>query len=272
MEGHQHDEPTMVLVHRGSLHVSEGGTEIRESAGTLRLSQGGTGRTVRTNPGADCLSSRVSPRMQSPGTRSGGWSPALRASDTRSRCRRRAGPCGVLTRIRAPRRGVLPRSPDQVGPRANKVHWRLRRGLTVPSRCSSTQGEQREHVEMSLARSAFIPCTSLVSCGDSLVLRCDLLRRERIVRAARLLRSSEMSVSWVAHQSGFADHGHFTREFVRRHGQAPSVGRRLSTVDVVSIQASDFPATHLGRLTTEHSDSTRDTGETACGGGQSSRE
>lgn len=83
----------------------------------------------------------------------------------------------------------------------------------------------------------------------------DYVRRERIVAGSRLLRSSDESVSRVAHDAGFADHSHFTREFVRRYGHVPSVDVAKSVKDVVSIQAEDLPAVHLGVVSTRQGSS-----------------
>ncbi len=62
--------------------------------------------------------------------------------------------------------------------------------------------------------------------------------RTRLRQAAGILARGSMSVSAVAHSSGFSDHSHFCREFRRATGVAPSDycrlagverGRRLST-------------------------------------------
>src|SRR4051794_39149221 len=56
MEGHRHDQPTLVLVVRGAVRVVEDGEEFRDRSGTLCLCGSGLTRTVTSGKtGADCL-------------------------------------------------------------------------------------------------------------------------------------------------------------------------------------------------------------------------
>lgn len=56
-------------------------------------------------------------------------------------------------------------------------------------------------------------------------------RRTRLRQAAGVLARGSMSVSAVAHSSGFSDHSHLCREFRRATGVAPSDYRRLAGLD-----------------------------------------
>lgn len=274
MDGHRHDEPTIVLVRRGRLHVCEGGTEIRESAGTLRLSQRGTSRAVRTNRGADCLI--ISCHSSQAVARHAIW--RLISSTQSERHDVGAAAAAALVdvatcsndsaQVEAYCLALLTRLQQSHEQVASPPPW-LDRALVALSDTGGRRGACRD-----VARAVGVHPVHLarvVRRFTGLTIR-DLLRRERVVRAAHLLRSSKESLSAVAHRSGFADHSHFTREFVWRHGQTPSAGRRSDCADVVSIQASDFPAVHLGRVASGPFGSTRRQGDAECDGEQSSRE
>ena len=53
----------------------------------------------------------------------------------------------------------------------------------------------------------------------------DLLDQTRVDEAARLLRSSELTVTEIGYVCGFADTSHFSRRFKQRTGASPSVYR-----------------------------------------------
>jgi len=254
MDGHRHDEPTIVLVHHGTLYVSETGNEIRESAGTLRLSQAGTCRTVYTESGADCLIISCHPSHVV--ARHAMWRLISRAQSERYDIRAEAAAlvdiatssCGSLLQIEEYCLALLTTLLRAHGHAPSVAPRWLDRALTILSDTNGRKGAAREAARAIGVHPVHL--ARVVRQFTGLTIR-DFLRRERIVRAARLLQSSTESVSWIAHQSGFADHSHFTREFARRHGQVPSVSRHSETADVVSIQASDFPAAHIGRVSTE---------------------
>lgn len=54
----------------------------------------------------------------------------------------------------------------------------------------------------------------------------ELIRRERIARAARLLQTDDVSVETVAYRSGFTDPRTFSRAFRSVHGVTPGAYRR----------------------------------------------
>jgi transcriptional regulator GlxA family with amidase domain len=76
----------------------------------------------------------------------------------------------------------------------------------------------------------------------------DYLHNERIGAASRLLMTTELSLTRIAHLAGFADHSHFTREFVRHDGHSPSVHRRHGPSHVASVQAAAIPGVHFGTV------------------------
>ena len=68
------------------------------------------------------------------------------------------------------------------------------------------------------------------------VLRCrqglsfsGFVRRERLRHALRRIRDSTDSLAWIAHESGFADQAHMTREIKRFVGATPGRMRRLQS-------------------------------------------
>jgi AraC family transcriptional regulator len=273
VEGHRHNEPTMVLVHRGTLLVSEGNEDVRESAGTLRLSESGTCRTVYTESGADCLI--ISCHPDHVVARHAIWRLVSTARSERYDAGTGAGALvGVAT---SPSADSLLQIEEVCLTLLTEL-LRTHRQAPPPwlgdalSSLSDTNGRKGAVRDTAQAFGVHpVHLARVIRQFTGLTIR-DFLRRERIVRAARLLRTSTESVSWVAHQSGFADHSHFTREFARRHGQAPSVGRRSETIDVASIQASEFPGAQIGRVSREHINSTRHQGEAAWDGKEHSKE
>lgn len=78
----------------------------------------------------------------------------------------------------------------------------------------------------------------------------ELVRRRRVSRAEAMLRSCELTISEIAHRTGFADHAHLCREFSRRMGMSPSEFRRRVTIgNVALIQDEQFPAVNIGQVT-----------------------
>ncbi len=273
MDGHRHDEPTIVVVHQGTLVVAEGGNEIREGAGTLRLSLRGTCRAVYTDSGADCLI--ISCHSSHVVARHAIW---RSVSCARSERYDIGAEGAKLVDIATSSRD----SPLQIEEACLILLTKLLRtreqaptppwlgvALTMLSDSNGRKGAVRDTAHALGVHPVHL--ARVVRQFTGLTVR-DFLRRNRIVRAARLLRSSTESVSWVAHQSGFADHSHFTREFARRHGQVPSASRHSASADVVSIQASDFPAAQIGRVSSEHISSTPHHGETAWDGKRYSKD
>ncbi|MCB1703417.1 MAG: helix-turn-helix domain-containing protein [Halioglobus sp.] len=53
----------------------------------------------------------------------------------------------------------------------------------------------------------------------------------RLDNARRLLRETDKPIGTIALETGFADHSHFTRAFIRKFGHAPSADRRARAVD-----------------------------------------
>ena len=51
------------------------------------------------------------------------------------------------------------------------------------------------------------------------------VRRVRMQRATQLLRTTDLTVTAIAHQVGFASRAHFSRTFTERFGRSPSVYR-----------------------------------------------
>ena len=56
----------------------------------------------------------------------------------------------------------------------------------------------------------------------------DYVRRIRIERAARLLRSTSIPLAQVAQAAGFVDQSHMTRVFARQFGFTPGAWRRAA--------------------------------------------
>src|SRR5205823_3174644 len=97
-------------------------------------------------------------------------------------------------------------------------HW-LDGALTALTASGGRRGAGRE-----IARELHIHPGHLgrvVREFTGLTLR-DYLRRARLINGTSMLRAGTREVSEVAHAAGFADHSHFTREFVRYYGHSPS--------------------------------------------------
>lgn len=54
----------------------------------------------------------------------------------------------------------------------------------------------------------------------------DLLTENKLTYAARLLCTTDIEVSEIAHRAGYRHHSSFVRAFQKRFGQAPTVYRR----------------------------------------------
>lgn len=260
MDGHRHDEPSIVIISRGDVHVTEGDDEVHEVAGTLRLSPAHLSRSLRSPAGADCLIISCNPSHAI--ARHTIW---RRLSATRS-TRFRAGLKGetLVQQVGNPASSVpefeslcmdllttLVRDSEATHPPPpwlGRALFALGETAGRKGACAEVARDLRIH-PVHLAR--------VVRRFTGLTLR-DYLRHERIIHGSRMLRTSGKSLTRLAHEAGFADHSHFTREFVHRYGDVPSEDRLKATPDVVSIQASEFPAVHLGCLMSD------DTARSGC--------
>jgi AraC family transcriptional regulator len=252
MDGHRHDRPTIALVVSGDLSVAEKDKEHTESSGTLRLSRAGASHDVRSKHGANCLIISCHPSHAV--ARHALWDDVPASESTRFHVGSEA--MHLVECVAAPETSVaefetlclalLTKVVRANEPASEPPRW-LPRALDALTERAGRRGAGAE-----VARSLGIHPVHLartVRRFTGLTLR-DYVRRERIIRGSKLLRSSEHSLSRVAHEAGFADHSHFTREFVRRHGHTPSNDRHIPA-DVASVQAPEFPAVHLGRLTSQ---------------------
>lgn len=271
MDGHRHTEPTIVILLRGGLQVVGERGDVVESAGTVRLCAPGSSHSIRTVDGADCLIVSCDPSHAV--ARHFIW-----RSVSETRCARYVAAARALEPIERAAAHASTSPLDFETLFLNFLTALLREQVAMPvappwlehalTTLSETAG--RRGACRSVARDLGIHPVHLarvVRRFTGLTPR-DYLRRERIVHASRVLRSSAGSVSRVAHQTGFADHSHFTREFVRRHRRSPSDAQSTVATDVVSIQASELPAVHLGDLSVSHN--TR-RGETAWDGKESAK-
>jgi AraC family transcriptional regulator len=255
MDGHRHDQATIVILLSGDLCVADDGGEILESAGTIRLCPPGITQSIRTYGGADCLIVSCDPSHAA--ARHAIWHHIPRTHSTRYRTE--AAAIAFVEDVRDSATRVL-----EFEIRCITLFTELMRHAE-PSRVAPpwletvlialAKSEGRRGACRALAREIGIHPVHLgriVRRFTGLTLR-EHFRRERIIRATGALRSSDHSLSHVAHEAGFADHSHFTREFVRRHGRAPSHDRLAGQSDVIqdvaSIQAPEFPAVHLGAVT-----------------------
>jgi AraC-like DNA-binding protein len=54
----------------------------------------------------------------------------------------------------------------------------------------------------------------------------EFLRRRRLAKAANMLKSTSLSLKEIAHETGFCNQFHFSREFRRHYNEAPSSYRK----------------------------------------------
>jgi AraC family transcriptional regulator len=247
LANHRHNQATVVCVLAGSLEVIEDGIATIETAGTIRLSRSSTTRIVRANDGADCCI--ISCRASHPVARHLIWKRTHTSQSTRvsqpawtsaTQEALAASDVDLETHCMSLLNGLLATIDRRM---SSPPSW-LNDALTALAASRGEKGACR-----SIAQSLDIHPVHMgrvVRRYTGLTVR-EMLRRQRIMHASRELRRTERAVSAIAHDAGFSDHSHLTREFIRRYGDVPS-RHRLRASDVVSIQSGEFPDVHLGDL------------------------
>jgi AraC family transcriptional regulator len=257
LDGHRHDQPTLVLVVRGAVQVTEGREEFRDTPGVLCLCPPGLSRSIgsdATAEGTECLVITCGARH--PVARHAIWKSVGPDRGARYRLGDQGrdlldavqGPGGCGSALEATCLALLTELHARGDSCGAAPPW-LAQALRALSQSGGRSGACR-----AVAREIGIHSVHLarvVKRHTGLTVR-DYVRSDRVAIAARLLVTTRLPLARIALLSGFADQSHFTREFARRVGHPPSRHPRMARDDVASVQAVDVPGVYLGRVT--HSD------------------
>lgn len=264
--GHRHDQPTMVLVVRGAVHVDEQGHEFLDTAATLSLCPPGLVRSIRSGAvGAECLI--VTADASHPLARHGIWKTITNSHasrydlgplaavfvdvlqrDTPGSAELEAVCIGLLTALL------------QRGERLRHAPPWLERALIALELSGGKSGSCRAVARQLGIHAVYL--ARVVRRHTGLSMR-DYVRNARVATAVRLIETTLLPLTRIAHLVGFADQSHFTREFARRIGHVPSAHPRLPSTEVACVQVPDVPGVHLGRVSDQdHPANSRDGGVT----------
>ena len=108
-------------------------------------------------------------------------------------------------------------------------HRRLARGADVVVGLAEDHG--RVHTAEQLRGLSVLPRRSFTQHGGTFT---DLVTERRMERAQELLANTAMRIADVAHASGFADEGYFTRRFRQWFGTTPRLYRESVRAAVTS--------------------------------------
>jgi AraC family transcriptional regulator len=229
MPRHAHDDMAVSVVFSGGMEEDALHGRIDAEAGTLLVKPRGTAHANRFGPaGATILSVSLS---EGSDFSAAAGAPA-RWNAHRSFAAYRAG-IDVLRVLRAGRLDELTQAVSDllapVSDAAEPVAHRSAPPWLAEVRAQLDDGSDGGRSVDEIARSLDLHPTYLARRFRG-AYRCSVTeyrRRARLLAAARLLSARDCSLSRAAHEAGFADHSHFTREVKRELGLAPSSLRRL---------------------------------------------
>ncbi|MEZ4426037.1 MAG: AraC family transcriptional regulator [Gemmatimonadota bacterium] len=233
---HAHAEAAVALATRGTWAATLGGRDVRLEPGQARvLPQGDPHREGVGALGAECLLIEPTDVLRERAERSGiDWDSRAQAVDSRlrslgDRLRTELASCDrfrtlaieahCLDLLACFGRALHPRAGPASQPWLRKARQALEDAPTdwTVGKLAVECGVTPEHLSRSFRR----------AYGDTVA---GYLRAMRLRKAAELLRNEpQLSISIVAHRSGFSDQSHLARLFRQRFGVTPSEFRRHST-------------------------------------------
>jgi AraC-like DNA-binding protein len=239
----------MVVVVSGEAVVTENGERVATAAGCLSLVPAGVTRSIAAGgDGAHCLI--VSAESESPFARHEIWN---RAESQSLHFKLDDIPHALIAALENDTPALALLEEECIGlfnhlvehQQRSQPVW-LRDALTRLSEMKGRAGASQSVAREIGVHSVHVARTVRRFTGFTMR---DYVRRERIRAALELIATTPWSLSRIAHETGFADHSHFTHEFVRRVGVVPSAHRREAARNVSCVQVSDVPAVQIGHVT-----------------------
>ena len=228
---HVHEYPQLTMVLRGGYVEQHAGTTMACEEGTVLFRPAGDAHSNRFSAeGAACLNVLF-------------YGAEFRSSAMTPASPRRLMPSAAVYRIRRELQTQDDLSPLVLEEVATVLHATLleRKGIRLDSRAPAWLERIRELVQYAFRRPPSLDELAAIAGRHRVhVAKAfhrhygstigEFIRQRRLEVACRRLATTDLPVSVIAHESGFADHSHFARTMKRFLGVQPSGFRRTLTL------------------------------------------